>query len=222
MSSDVLALTRGEWLGPIPHDYEAKPEWLADDAIVMVAFNPREHQVAMTWEFAEKRKAPARERDWAAVTAFCVEIPSFRRPTPAGDAVERVARMMNENIEAREIAKQEDADAYDDSEPRVQDYWQALARAAIAAMGGAGWRPIETAPRDGSKIDVWIEDARHTNVFWGRPDHSCGEAGDYCDCCPSYDAWVCADMNDYLTGDEGFACDDPTHWMPLPPSPAAA
>jgi Lar family restriction alleviation protein len=57
-----------------------------------------------------------------------------RRPTPAGDAVERVARMMNENIEAREIAKQEDADAYDDSEPRVQDYWQALARAAIAAI----------------------------------------------------------------------------------------
>lgn len=207
MGNTILNRTTGEWLGPIPHDYEAKPEWLPDDAIVMVAFNPREHQVAMTWEFAEKRKAPARERDWAAVTAFCVEIPSVRRPTPAGDAVEdwegtlryceREWRKEREHM-CRQIAE---------------------LRAAIAAMGGAGWRPIETAPRDGTVIDVWVDDDRHTNVYWGRPAHSCGEYGDYCDCCPRYDAWVCADTNYYLTGDEGYACDEPTHWMPLPPTP---
>ena len=63
------------WLGPIPHDACEKPEWLPDDAIVMIAFNPRDSQNAMTWEFAEKRAAPARNRDWDAVTAFCVRVP---------------------------------------------------------------------------------------------------------------------------------------------------
>lgn len=192
MSSDVLALTRGEWLGPIPHDYEAKPEWLADDAIVMVAFNPREHQVAMTWEFAEKRKAPARERDWAAVTAFCVEIPSVRRPTPAGDAVEdwegtlryceREWRKEREHM-CRQIAE---------------------LRAAIAAMGGAGWRPIETAPRDGMPFlaAIWVS---HNDCARRWDMHVIGYDG------------VEGEMNsDFETG---WDLEDYSHWMPLPPAP---
>lgn len=77
----ALVRTQGEWLGPIPHDSKHKPTWLSDSAIVMVAFNPRKYQVAMTWEFAEKRKAPAKDRDWEAVTAFCVELPI--RPSTA-------------------------------------------------------------------------------------------------------------------------------------------
>lgn len=82
--SYALTHTKGEWFGPIPHKGTLKPEWLPDSAIVMVAFNPRQYQTAMTWEFAEKRKAPAKERDWEAVTAFCVEVPS-RRPEPAAN-----------------------------------------------------------------------------------------------------------------------------------------
>lgn len=152
MSSDVLTLTRGEWLGPIPHDYEAKPEWLADDAIVMVAFNPREHQVAMTWEFAEKRKAPARGRDWAAVTAFCVEISTGRRTTPAGDAVERVARALAPHLEGyveydqmpRNKAELREA-VYEGRHTNInaatQDDAVDASRAAIAAMGGTTPEP---------------------------------------------------------------------------------
>lgn len=93
----ALSRTKGEWLGPIPHDGEHKPDWLPDSAIVMVAFNPRQHQTAMTWEFAEKRKAPAKGRDWEGATAFCVEFPS-RRPEPAADAAiataDRLAKRM--------------------------------------------------------------------------------------------------------------------------------
>lgn len=84
----------------------------------------------------------------------------------------------------------------------------------------AGWEGMDSAPKDGTMVDLWVDDGRHTNAYWGRPHHTCGEAGRYCDCCPSYDAWVCADLNHYLTGEEGYA-DDPTHWMPLPPPPPA-
>lgn len=94
----------------------------------------------------------------------------------------------------------------------------AAIRALLPAIEGE-WFPIETAPRDGTMLDLWIDDGRHTNVYWGRPQHTCGEAGSYCDCCPSYDGWVCADLNAYLTGAEGYSCNDPTHWRPLPSPP---
>ena len=74
------------WLGPIPCD-GAKPAWVPDDVIVMVAFNPLNAQNAMTWEFAEKRKAPAKDRDWEAATAFCLRTPLYalsRQPEGEG------------------------------------------------------------------------------------------------------------------------------------------
>jgi hypothetical protein len=51
-----------------------------------------------------------------------------------------VARLLNEDIAARELAGQEDAPAFDDSEEHVREYWLSLARTAIAAM--QGWRGI--------------------------------------------------------------------------------
>jgi Lar family restriction alleviation protein len=48
--------------------------------------------------------------------------------------VEAVARAMCHDEDAREIASQAFADAYEDSEPDVQEYWRCIARAAIAAL----------------------------------------------------------------------------------------
>jgi len=85
----AIAAMQGEalaWLGPIPHDGSDKPEWVPDHAIVMLAWNPREHQTAMTWEFAAKRKAPAKGRGWEGATAFCIETPLYALPPAPKDA----------------------------------------------------------------------------------------------------------------------------------------
>ena len=100
-------------------------------------------------------------------------------------------------------------------------------RALLAAIptGGEGeaWRPIESAPRDGTRVDLVIDGQRSPDAYWGRPDHSCGEAGQYCDSCPTYDGWVDSTFMHYLTGEEGLSGRDPTHWRPppaLPPAPS--
>lgn len=65
------------------------------------------------------------------------------------------------------------------------------------------WRPLESAPRDGSKLDVWTENGvRYIDVFWHQgPGFPQG-------------AFVFYDshMRDYID------VDDATHWM-LPPAP---
>lgn len=81
-ASDVAPVA---WFGPIPHSGRQKPEWLPDEAIVMIAFNPRDCQTAMTWGFAAKRKAPAKDRGWENATAFCVEIPLAQSVDPVAD-----------------------------------------------------------------------------------------------------------------------------------------
>lgn len=65
------------------------------------------------------------------------------------------------------------------------------------------WRPLKSAPRDGSRIDVWTENGvRYIDVFWHQdPGFPQG-------------AFVFYDshMRDYID------VDDATHWMP-PPAP---
>jgi hypothetical protein len=65
------------------------------------------------------------------------------------------------------------------------------------------WRPLETAPRDGSRLDVWTENGiRYIDVFWHHgPEFPEG-------------AFVFYDsqLRDYID------VDDATHWMP-PPAP---
>lgn len=83
-----------------------------------------------------------------------------------------------------------------------------------------GWQPIETAPRDGTPIDVWVEAAdpalrsRITDVEWRRPTDS--------------EWWVHG--GDTIETDEATWHDcfgplgrieQPTHWMPLPNPPAS-
>lgn len=71
------------------------------------------------------------------------------------------------------------------------------------------WQPIETAPKDGTKIllfqpDVWNSD---WNDYEGRYE-PCVETGFYNDC-------------GYPTGYyyPVFPINTPTHWMPLPSPP---
>lgn len=54
--------------------------------------------------------------------------------TPSQSMVERVARALCDDDQARRFADQEGDDSYDCSTEYVQRYWQQLARAALTAM----------------------------------------------------------------------------------------
>jgi hypothetical protein len=88
------------------------------------------------------------------------------------------------------------------------------------SSGGCGvreWQPIETAPRDGTLIDVWHvcidptwrpggEEMRYTDVKWMTSDEGHGWH--------SYDE---------IIDDWRLLCGEPhyrvTHWMPTPTAP---
>ena len=62
------------------------------------------------------------------------------------------------------------------------------------AIVSGGWQPIETAPKDGSRVMLWIDGGSEFGFWNGR-------------------SW---DDGDFVN-DLGAA----THWMPLPPPPEA-
>ena len=71
------------------------------------------------------------------------------------------------------------------------------------------WQPIDTAPRDGTAVDLWginhltwdKRGTRRVNVSWG----------------PVRD-WMGGERDDWQHGlGEDF---EPTHWMPLPAPPS--
>lgn len=70
----------------------------------------------------------------------------------------------------------------------------------------SGWQPIETAPKDGTEIDVWCESTAN------------GDNGGY----RIPDSWWCqTDKNWRTHGDNRISwAHPPTHWMPLPAPPA--
>lgn len=81
-----------------------------------------------------------------------------------------------------------------------------------------GWQPIETAPRDGRLLDLWVPGeffGRMADCFWGTPDHCCGEAGVYCDSDwhRLEPGWIVSALNAPVDA-------EPTHWMPLPDPPS--
>lgn len=83
------------------------------------------------------------------------------------------------------------------------------------------WQPIETAPHDGTEVDLWFGNAefpeRYLNCSWGLPDHTCGEAGQYCDSCPPPgELW--RDWLHQAIENENA----PTHWRLSDHGPAAS
>lgn len=79
-----------------------------------------------------------------------------------------------------------------------------------------GWQSMETAPKDGKPLDLWIGGhefpRRVPDAYWGRPYHTCGEAGQYCDSCPpdlEVDAW----RDPLAMGMDVGGIKGATHWM---------
>lgn len=85
-----------------------------------------------------------------------------------------------------------------------------------AELQARKWMPIETAPKDGTVIELWHEEfGRSPGCYWGLPTHYCGEMGSLCDS-DWHDiepGWV-DDMNEIP-----FPPTEYSHWMPLPPAP---
>lgn len=69
------------------------------------------------------------------------------------------------------------------------------------------WQPIATAPKDGTRIDLWVGGERHTDCAWYKGNAWHPEDGWYD---PAYEY-----------GDGWFLDDDefPSHWMPFPAPP---
>jgi len=62
------------------------------------------------------------------------------------------------------------------------------------------WQPIETAPKDGTEILIFVDGHREVSHF------EAGETG-----------WPWVDYS----GTSAWRIDLPTHWMPLPAPPAS-
>ena len=74
-----------------------------------------------------------------------------------------------------------------------------------------GWQPIETAPRDGSTIDVWLGDASESDIdFYCCPGTKRSPAW-------SYKQGRFRPLGGLPTVVTTFV--EPTHWMTLPEPP---
>jgi len=86
--------------------------------------------------------------------------------------------------------------------------YRAMLAAAPPPPAGEGWRPIETAPRDGTWVDILTASSgRIADVRWVNED-------------PTYhlamSGWKTRENDQRSRLEEAHF----THWMPLPPPPA--
>jgi hypothetical protein len=85
--------------------------------------------------------------------------------------------------------------------------WESLAAAVVKAHEERKWRPIETAPKDGSLVDLWIPASAVGNLS-GQPHRST-------DCIWVVDHWE-LEIEIELPW---LQC--ATHWRPAPEAPNA-
>ena len=93
----------------------------------------------------------------------------------------------------------------------------------------SNWQPIETAPRDGTAVLVWVPGAREgAEGAWGRhgkntPSVAVAKYDDY-KWRPEEERWT-GDIVEFESGWESTGSYNvtvalkPTHWMPLPEPP---
>ena len=74
------------------------------------------------------------------------------------------------------------------------------------------WQDIESAPKDGTEIDIWLRNGeRWTNVWWAKKKGFRDYSGYRV---PDCEGWF------YNHDDASYLIDgEPTHWMPLPAAP---
>ena len=70
-----------------------------------------------------------------------------------------------------------------------------------ALEAALSWQPIETAPMDGTEVDLWRGKHRFPNCH-----HHCGE-------------WLWWNTTSVDDEPSWLKVKDPTHWLPLPPGP---
>ena len=76
-------------------------------------------------------------------------------------------------------------------------------------MNDREWQPIETAPKDGTQIDLWSSKGfRVCDVVWDTISYSVDGEDDV-------DGWTDAGGHGSVEKAGPF-----THWMPLPPAPS--
>ena len=135
--------------------------------------------------------------------------------TPPSEALAKLERYSGTEIEnmLRRLTKNGEIRDYDDEiANRIEDAADLCAavraflssqapRPAPISTHGDGWRPIETAPTDGTPF-LAVTGNWRTVCSWNKHRH------DWCVSSPSY---------------ESYPVDErPTHWMPLPSPPTAA
>jgi hypothetical protein len=87
------------------------------------------------------------------------------------------------------------------------------------------WRPIESAPKDGTDVLVYKDVATVpvVHIAWYRSEEEWNESGQHCGFCDSLEEWLgwWSYTRNSVTQErlEGYA--EPTHWMPLPAPPEA-
>jgi len=86
---------------------------------------------------------------------------------------------------------------------------RAIERAAIKAYQRQQWRPIETAPKDGTEILLADDEGNQARMRWDAFMRN-GLFGDV------KGFWTCPGRNFTWDHRGGYG---PTKWMPLPPSP---
>lgn len=85
---------------------------------------------------------------------------------------------------------------------------KSLLAGVFSQFANSGWQPIETAPKDGTKVLVYDESYGLPQKAWFGKDHFKEE----------YEGWLFGDGDDYSCG-LYFTPIEPTHWMPLPKPP---
>lgn len=101
-----------------------------------------------------------------------------------------------------------------------------LTEAAACIREMVEWRPIETAPRDGTWIRAWREPPKMTGPRWEpliyvRWDE---EEESWVWPCDTFEVFTIRgrELADMEIGDgDYYSASDFTHWLPLPPAPGA-